>query len=85
MLKKRDLIILGEYKWTQISHLVVSHLEFGEEWKKTRASNVYCDTAWKVSVFGVISVRIFPHSDWIRRDTLYLSTFSLKVAKCGPE
>ena len=23
-------------------------------------------TAWKVSVFGVILVRIFPHSDWIR-------------------
>ena len=27
-----------------------------------------CATAWKVSVFGVILVRIFPHSDWIRRD-----------------
>ena len=26
-------------------------------------------TAWKVSVFGVFLVRIFPHSDWIRRDT----------------
>ena len=25
--------------------------------------------AWKVSVFRVILVRIFPHSDWIRRDT----------------
>ena len=24
-------------------------------------------TAWKVSVFGVFLVRIFPHSDWIRR------------------
>ena len=30
-------------------------------------------TAWKVSVFGVILVRIFPHSDWIRRDTEYFS------------
>ena len=30
------------------------------------------DTGWKVSVFGVILSRIFPHSDWIRRDTLYL-------------
>ena len=29
----------------------------------------WCYTAWKVSVFGVILVRIFPHSDWIRRDT----------------
>ena len=26
------------------------------------------NTAWKVSVFAVILVRIFPHSDWIRRD-----------------
>ena len=25
-------------------------------------------TAWKVPVFGVLLVRIFPHSDWIRRD-----------------
>ena len=25
-------------------------------------------TAWKVSVFGVFLVSIFPHSDWIRRD-----------------
>ena len=24
--------------------------------------------AWRVSVFGVILVRIFPHSDWIRSD-----------------
>ena len=24
---------------------------------------------WKVSVFGVFLVRIFPHSDWRRRDT----------------
>ena len=29
-------------------------------------------TPWKVSVFGVILVRIFPHSDWVRRDNLYL-------------
>ena len=30
-------------------------------------------TAWKVSVFGVILVRIFPHSDWItpNKDTFY--------------
>ena len=29
--------------------------------------------AWNVSVFGVILVPIFRHSDWIRRDTEYLS------------
>ena len=26
--------------------------------------------------------RIFPHSDWIRRDTEYLSVFSPNVRKC---
>ena len=36
-------------------------------------------TAWNVSVFGVILVRIFPHSNWIRRDNLCLSVFSLNA------
>ena len=30
-------------------------------------------------------VRIFPHSDWIRRDTSYLSVFSPNAGKYGPE
>ena len=30
-------------------------------------------------------VRIFPHSDWIRWDTKYLSVFSLNEGKYGPE
>ena len=30
-------------------------------------------------------VRIFPHSDWIRRDTLYLSVFSPNARKYGQE
>ena len=30
-------------------------------------------------------VRIFLLSDWIRRDTVYLSVFSLKAGKYGPE
>ena len=30
-------------------------------------------------------VRIFPHSDWMRRDTKYLSVFSPNAAKYGPE
>ena len=33
------------------------------------------NTAWKVFVFGFILVRIFPHLDWIRRDTLNTNTF----------
>ena len=42
-------------------------------------------TAWKVSVFEVFLARIFPHLDWIRRDILYLSVFSLNAGKYGPE
>ena len=38
-----------------------------------------------MSRFGVILVRIFPHSDWIWRNTEYLSVFSLNTGKCGPE
>ena len=30
-------------------------------------------------------VRIFPHSDWMRRDTKYLSVFSPNAGKDGPE
>ena len=30
-------------------------------------------------------VRIFPHSNWIRRDTKYLSLFSPNARKYGPE
>ena len=39
----------------------------------------FTSTAWKVSVFGVILVRIFPHSDWIQ--TPYLSVFSPTAGK----
>ena len=39
-------------------------------------------TVRKVSVFGVVLVRIFPHLDGIRRDTQYPSVFSLNAGKC---
>ena len=42
-------------------------------------------TAWKVFVFRDFLVRIFLHSDWIRRDIPYISVFSLNVRKYGPE
>ena len=37
------------------------------------------NTAWKVSVFGVILVHIFSHSDWIRRDTLEISPYLVRM------
>ena len=42
-------------------------------------------TSWKVSVFGTFLVRIFPDSDWIRRDTEYLSVFSPNAGRYVPE
>ena len=42
-------------------------------------------TAWNGSVFRIILVRIFPHSNWKLRDTEYLSVFSPYAGKCGPE
>ena len=49
-----------------------------------RMSSCVINTAWKVSVFGIILVRIFPHSDWIRRDTPYLFVFRPNAGKYGP-
>ena len=49
-------------------------------------NNKIANTAWKVSmsVFGVSLVRIFPHSEWIRKDIPYLSVFSPNtVSKYG--
>ena len=69
---------------------------FKSMFKQTRSyiSNVYSfqvlsnsgessliNTAWKVSVFGVFQVRIFSHSDWIRRDNQYLSIFGLNMER----
>ena len=38
-------------------------------------------TVWKVSVFRVFLVRIFPHLDWIRTDTPLISLCILP--ECG--
>ena len=37
-----------------------------------------------MSLFVVILAWVFPHSDWIRRNTEYLSVFSPNVGKFGP-
>ena len=38
-----------------------------------------------MSVFRAVVVRIYPHPDWIQRDTEHLSVFSSNVGKYGPE
>ena len=40
--------------------------------KSTTVFNIALYSVWKVFVFGVFLVRIFPHSDWVRKDTPYL-------------
>ena len=47
--------------------------------------NVAVATAWKVFVFGLFMVSIFPYSDWILRDRGYLSVFCSNAGKDGPE
>ena len=43
------------------------------------------NTAWKMSSYRVFTVRIFPHSNSMQRDTEYLSVFSSNVGKYRPE
>ena len=42
-------------------------------------------TSWKVSIFRVVLVHIFPHSDWIWKGKEYLPVFSPNEGKYGPE
>ena len=41
----------------------------------------FSNTAWKVSVFGVILVRVFPHSNWV---SLRIQSKSFRIkSECG--
>ena len=54
------------------------HVSGTASWEEfmIKSAKVISDKALKVSVFGIILVRIFSHLDWMRRDTEYLSVFS---------
>ena len=71
----RHLKTSSSVSLTNFEYLFQKMLQLSELWI----------TAYKVSVFGVILVRVFPHLDWIRRDTEYLSVFSPDAIKCRPE
>ena len=45
----------------------------------------YATLSEKCPNMELFLVRIFQHSDWIRRNTKYLSVCSPNVGKCGPE
>ena len=83
-------LIIG---YLSINNLRNEITQWREVYRKT-AINLLCRdeikldasfAAWKVPIFGVILVRIFPHLDWIRRNTSYLSVFSPNAGKCEPE
>ena len=46
--------------------------------KQRQSETLKVFTVWKVSVFGVILVPIFPHSDWMRRDRS-ISPYSVRM------
>ena len=65
------------YAIVSIAKKIIVILSF----KNSIFSNNIFNVTWKVSVFGVFLVRIFPHSDWIRRDRYFVS---LRIwSKCG--
>ena len=50
------------------SSFFFSLVTYFDLWEVKLSVPFHFATAWKVSVFGVFLVSIFPHSDWIRRD-----------------
>ena len=60
--------------------LIVS-FEFSTEYFDIFKTALEAYTAWKLFVFGIFLLRIFPQSDRIRRDTPYLSVFNPNSGK----
>ena len=96
--KKKDILNLGKGPTGESDDTTLTagkeySINFTEQQKNfclslhyNKANNyVFVSTVWKLSVFGVILVHIFPHLDWIQRDTPYLSVFSPNTGKCGPQ
>ena len=52
--------------WTQIKKDIWKQSTDLQDFQSLNDLKTYLFTAWKVSVFWIILVRIFPHSDWIR-------------------
>ena len=69
---------------SNIFYKISTTFNMSEKWQ-TKSDKIIIITSWNVFVFGVFLVRIFLHSDWIRRVTPYLSVFSLIAGKYGPE
>ena len=77
--------ILGQYMGFFVFHIFVPGWHHPLLTLEEPFVTVSCDTTWKVYLFAVFQVCIFPHSKWIRRHTKYLSVFSPIVGKCRPK
>ena len=62
-----------DIRWTLINGTVSCSIV-----TKYFISGFFYVTAWKMSIFGVFLVHIFPHLDWIRRDTEYYVSFRIQ-------
>ena len=66
---------------TLVIHGVCSNI-FWWQWNYLFRANVLREKGANTELF---QVRIFPHSDWMRRGTRYFSVFSSNAEKYGPE
>ena len=79
-----------ELQWT-LQYVKVLYIS--PDWCCTRF-DIYCFKSIYLKILTLceecpntefVLIRIFPHSDWMRRDTPYLSVFSPNVGKYGRE
>ena len=64
--------------WTKLQLFHIQNYYFEQDTE----TETNTDTAWKTSEVGVFLVNVFPHLDWIRRDTEFISP---SAGKYGPE
>ena len=71
-------------KWKYISWITNKNLWLGYQLEKKRVLKIFL-LFEKCPNTEFFLVRIFPHSDWIRKDTPYIFVFSPNARKYGPE
>ena len=71
-------------KWKYISWITNKNLWLGYQLEKKRVLKIFL-LFEKCPNTEFFLVRIFPHSDWIRKDTPYIFVFSPNTCKYGPE
>ena len=74
--------LIGKSKWNILEKVYYDHSTLLPQLFATSSVG---STVWNVSKYRAFSGPWFPHSDWIPRDTKYLSVFSPNAGKYGPE